>query len=171
MNQVAPVDVIRVRGGERTPAADSAAAEEPMEVRLHDRRFAVIMRTPGADLELAAGFLLAERVILVADDLATIEHCADNANVVNVTLQESVAARVERALAERRNVVANASCGLCGRVTIESLREEAAALDGDLSLNADVVAAMPASLRAAQPLFDATGGLHAAGLFRADARS
>ncbi|HEY7170855.1 MAG TPA: formate dehydrogenase accessory sulfurtransferase FdhD [Vicinamibacterales bacterium] len=168
MEQVAPVDVIRVRGGERTAAADSAAAEEPMEVRLHDRPFAVIMRTPGADLELAAGFLLAERLISGADDLATIEHCADNANVVNVTLQEAIAARVERALAERRNVVANTSCGLCGRVTIDSLRDDAAPLAGALSLSAGVVAAMPASLRAAQPLFDATGGLHAAGLFRSD---
>jgi FdhD protein len=167
MEQAAPVEVIRVSGGERTVAADHAATEEPMEVRLHDRPFAVIMRTPGADLELAAGFLLAERVITGPDDLATIEHCADNVNVVNVTLQAAAAARVERALAERRNVVANASCGLCGRVTIDSLRESAAPLNGDLSLNAGVVAALPGSLRAAQPLFDATGGLHAAGLFRA----
>jgi FdhD protein len=167
MEQVTPVQVIRISGRARTMAADHAATEEPMEVRLHDRPFAVIMRTPGADLELAAGFLLSERVITGADDLAAIEHCADNANVVNVTLQNAVAARVDRALAERRNVVANASCGLCGRVTIDSLREAAAPLDGDLSLNAMVVAALPSSLRAAQPLFDATGGLHAAGLFRA----
>jgi FdhD protein len=138
-----------------------------MEVRLHDRPFAVIMRTPGADLELAAGFLLAERVIAAADDLATIEHCADNGNVVNVMLQESAAARVDRALAERRNVVSNASCGICGRVTIDSLREQAPPLHGGMSASAGVVAAMPAALRAAQPLFDATGGLHAAGLFRA----
>jgi FdhD protein len=167
MEHAAPIDVIRVRGAERTRAADSAAAEEPMEVRLHDRPFAVIMRTPGADLELAAGFLLAERVIAGADDLATIEHCADNANVVNVRLQQSAAARVDRALAERRNVVANASCGLCGRVTIDSLREQAAPLQGDMSASAGVVAAMPTALRTAQPLFEATGGLHAAGLFRA----
>src|SRR3954466_3056037 len=161
------VDVTRVRAGVRTGDRDRAATEEPMEVRLHDRPFAVIMRTPGADLELAAGFLLAERVITGPDDLATIEHCADNVNVVNVTLQDAVDARVERALAERRNVVANASCGLCGRVTIDSLRETAAPLNGDLSLSASVVAALPGSLRGAQPLFDATGGLHAAGLFRA----
>lgn len=168
IEQVAPVDVIRVRGSERTAAADATAAEEPMEVRLRGRPFAVIMRTPGADLELAAGFLLAERVIRAADDLATIEHCADNVNVVDVTFHESVTARVDRALAERRNVVANASCGLCGRVTIDSLRAEAAPLAGGPVLPAAVVAAMPEALRAAQPLFDATGGLHAAGLFRAD---
>src|SRR3954468_1838468 len=127
------VAVVRVRGASRPTDADRAAPEEPMEVRLHDRPFAVIMRTPGADLELAAGFLLSERVITGADDLAAIEHCADNANVVNVTLQNAVAARVDRALAERRNVVANASCGLCGRVTIDSLRETAAPLTRELS--------------------------------------
>jgi FdhD protein len=139
-----------------------------MEVRVHDRAFAVIMRTPGADLELAAGFLLAEGLISAADDLATIEHCADNANVVNVTFEGTVGPRTLRRLEERRNVIANASCGLCGRVTIESLRHQAPPIGGDVVLSAGVVAALPAALRTAQPLFDATGGLHAAGLFRAD---
>jgi FdhD protein len=72
-----PVDVIRVRSGVRVSDTDRAAAEEPLEIRLHGRPFAVIMRTPGADRELAAGFLLAERVIREADDLGTIEHCVD----------------------------------------------------------------------------------------------
>jgi len=67
------IDVIRVRAGHRTAATDRAAAEEPLEVRLHGRPFAVIMRTPGADRELAAGFLLSERVIGSADDLGAIE--------------------------------------------------------------------------------------------------
>src|SRR5712692_10756469 len=71
------VDVVRVRGGRRADDTDRAAAEEPLEVRLHGRPFAVIMRTPGADRELAAGFLLSERVIASADDLGTIEHCRD----------------------------------------------------------------------------------------------
>jgi FdhD protein len=71
------VDVVRVRGGSRDAQVDRAATEEPLEIRLHDRPFAVIMRTPGADTELAAGFLLAERVIRSADDLGTIKHCVD----------------------------------------------------------------------------------------------
>src|SRR5438045_8292768 len=74
------VGVTRVRAGVRTDARDRAAAEEPLEIRLHDRPFAVIMRTPGADRELAAGFLLAERVIRAADDLGTIAHCTDRAD-------------------------------------------------------------------------------------------
>ena len=69
--------VVRVRGQEPTAGRDSVAVEEPLEIRLHGRTFAVIMRTPGADRELAAGFLLAERVIRTSDDLGTIEHCTD----------------------------------------------------------------------------------------------
>jgi FdhD protein len=71
------VDVIRVRDGIRCEDVDCAAMEEPLEVRLHGRPFAVIMRTPGADRELAAGFLFSERVITHADDLGTIEHCQE----------------------------------------------------------------------------------------------
>src|SRR5262245_7667803 len=92
------VDVMRVRDGRLAEATDCAAAEEPLEVRLHGRPFAVIMRTPGADRELAAGFLFAERVITGPDDLGTIAHCTDPdgaaaPNVVNVTLAD--AGRVE----------------------------------------------------------------------------
>ena len=71
------VDITRVCGGARTPEVDRAATEEPLEVRLHGRPFAVVMRTPGADRELAAGFLLSERVLRTSDDLGTIAHCTD----------------------------------------------------------------------------------------------
>src|SRR4249920_377812 len=97
------VGVVRVRGAARAAESDRAATEEPLEVRLHDQSFAVIMRTPGADRELAAGFLLAERVITGADDLGTIAHCTDAAadhpeNVVNVTLANGSAATLDRLL-------------------------------------------------------------------------
>ena len=110
----------------RAAEPDVAAAEEPLEVRLHGEPFAVIMRTPGADRELAAGFLLAERVIAGADDLGTIAHCTDPAadhpeNVVDVTLTNGSTASIERLLAGRRQVTTNSSCGMCGRRTIESL--------------------------------------------------
>src|SRR5436309_6136022 len=77
MDAFRPIGVTRVRNGERADAIDRAATEEPLEIRLHGRAFAVIMRTPGADRELAAGFLLAERVLKSADDLGAIEYCAD----------------------------------------------------------------------------------------------
>ncbi len=84
------VDVVRVRGGRRVADADRAATEEPLEVRLHGRPFAVIMRTPGADRELAAGFLLAERVLRSADDLGTIEYCTDTVRLKADTTYGSV---------------------------------------------------------------------------------
>jgi FdhD protein len=179
-------DIVRVRAGEQGAATDRAATEEPLEVRLHGRPFAVIMRTPGADRELAAGFLFAERVLRSADDLGTIEYCtsidprsvsghalpndrsAPQAaqpvdNVVNVTLTDD--RHLERAFAERRQVTTNASCGLCGRRTIESLRADAPPLASGCAVTAAVLVGLPDRLRAAQTVFAETGGLHAAGLF------
>src|SRR6478609_5586656 len=109
------VEVVRVRGGKRQAERDRAAAEEPLEVRLHGRPFAVIMRTPGADRELAAGFLFAERVLTGSDELGTIEHCADPAaehpeNIVNVTLVDGTLPKIEQMLADRRQVTTNSSC-------------------------------------------------------------
>src|SRR2546425_6704948 len=108
-DMVRSFDVVRVRGARRGADVDRAATEEPLEVRLHGRPFAVIMRTPGADRELAAGFLFAERVIVEADDLGTIECCPDatdeaRGNIVNITLAGAAVDRVERALADRRQV-------------------------------------------------------------------
>src|SRR5713101_9089846 len=119
------VDMTRVRNGTRTAAVDRAATEEPLEVRLHGRPFAVIMRTPGADRELAAGFLLAERVVAGADDLGTIAHCTDPAadhreNIVNVTLANRSADAIDRLLGGRRQVRGNCSWGLWGRLTNET---------------------------------------------------
>ena len=71
------VPVVRVRDGRHVESADLAAAEVPLEVRLGGRAFSILMRTPGADRALVAGFLLSERLIRSADDLATIEHCTD----------------------------------------------------------------------------------------------
>ena len=87
-------------GGARTPEADRAATEEPLEVRLHGRPFAVVMRTPGADRELAAGFLLSERVLRTSDDLGTIAHCTDAGadhpeNIINVTLTDTAASEID----------------------------------------------------------------------------
>jgi len=160
-------DIVRVRGDARSAATDRAATEEPLEIRLHRGPFAVIMRTPGADRELAAGFLLSERVIRCGDDLGAIEHCrdADAANIVDVTLTRE--ADLERVFANRRQVTMNSSCGLCGRLTIESLVTDVPPIASTLTMKAAELAALPTRLRAAQAVFDETGGLHAAGLFAA----
>ncbi len=185
-----PVGVTRVRGLARADAVDRAATEEPLEVRLHGRPFAVIMRTPGADRELAAGFLLAERVIESADDLGAIEHCRDPApgrpakagrytddtdrdhpeNVINVTLAGRSVEAIEKLLAGRRLVTTNSSCGLCGRLTIESLRTNRPPIDCAWTVDRATLSGLPDRLRAAQRVFEETGGLHAAGLFGPDGR-
>jgi FdhD protein len=165
-----PVAVIRVRGASRAAESDRAATEEPLEVRLHDRPFAVIMRTPGADRELAAGFLLAERVIGSAEDLGTIGHCTDASaehpeNIVNVTLVNGSAGGIDRLMTERRQVTTTSSCGICGRRTIESLATDVPPITASWTVSASLIASLPDQLRARQAVFDETGGLHAAGLF------
>jgi FdhD protein len=152
---------------------DLAAVEEPLEVRLHGKPFAVIMRTPGEDRELVAGFLLSEGVIRTADDLGAVEHCRhparpDGHNVVDVYLLGESRASLDALLADRRRVLTNSSCGLCGRLTIDSLKTRASALPVTWTMTTKVAAGLPDRLRERQRVFDGTGGLHAAGLFTPD---
>jgi FdhD protein len=169
-----------MRAGRAVSAVDRAAVEEPLEIRLHGQPFAVTMRTPGADLELAAGFLLAEGILASPADLGAIESCRDAApegnggatkgapNVVNAILSADAAWRVEYALSGKRHVAVTSACGICGRRTIESLKLHARPVVTGQQIDARVVANLPQKLRVAQPVFDETGGLHAAGLFTLD---
>ena len=164
------VEITRVAEGAAQLAGDVAAQEEPLEIRLDGTPFVVIMRTPGADRELAAGFLLAERLVATVDDIGVIRHCtgpdgADAPNILDVRLVPAVAARVRHALAERRMVMTNSSCGVCGRKTIDDLMTGIAPLAARWRIRAEVVSSLAEALRRAQPLFDVTGGLHAAALF------
>ncbi len=166
------IDIVRVGTGARAAVQDLVAIEEPMEVRVNGAPFAVIMRTPGADRELAAGFLLAEDVIHGSEELGTIEYCADvtaegRDNTLNVTVIGEAIERLGTRLGERRQVMMTASCGLCGRRTIESLRSRVPFANGQWTVGADIIRGLPAKLRRAQDVFDSTGGLHAAGLFTA----
>jgi FdhD protein len=167
------VRVTRVNGGHAADGSDVVAAEEPLEIRLHGKSFAVIMRTPGQDRELAAGFLFSEGVIRAAADIGAVEHCRhpdhpDAHNIVDAYLIGDAASLVAGHLEERRRVVTTSACGLCGRTTIESLRVRAPALQADCMFTRDLIASLPARLRARQGVFDETGGLHAAALFTAD---
>ena len=167
------VAVTRVALGGVTRTRDVAAAEEPLDVRLHGRSFAVIMRTPGEDRALAAGFLLSERIIRSAADVGAIEHCRhpDQTrahHVVDVFLVGGAAARVPALLEQRRQVIANSSCGVCGRATIDELAADLAPLAVTDTITLDALRTMPARLRARQTMFDETGGLHGAALFASD---
>src|SRR5215831_18353668 len=162
------VDVTRVAGPDVTHTTDVAAAEEPLDVR----SFAVIMRTPGNDKALAAGFLLSERIIRSADDIGAIEHCrhpdqTKAHHVVEVFLVGDAAARVPAMLEQRRQVIANSSCGVCGRSTIDEMLGEVTPLavgPDERPIALDVIRSLPDRLRAQQSTFDETGGLHAAAI-------
>ncbi len=168
--------VLSVAGGERRRRSDLVAAEEPLEVRVvaeeGGRRVkhpvAVTMRTPGHDFELAAGFLLTEGVLAGADAIWKIAHCDTGpvesaGNVVEVFLAPGVAFDPARF---SRNVYTTSSCGVCGKTSLELLRAVCPAPPrGEFRVGAGTLAALPAKLRQAQPVFERTGGLHAAGLF------
>jgi FdhD protein len=166
------VEVTRVgaEGVHRT--TDMAATEEPLDVRLHGRSFAIIMRTPGKDRELAAGFLMSERVIRSGDDLGAVEHCRHPDqrrahHVVDVFLRGGAASRVPALLEGRRQLVANSSCGVCGRATIEELAADIVPLAPGPPVHVDVIRTLPDRLRTTQRTFEETGGLHGAALFTA----
>jgi FdhD protein len=168
-----PVPIVRIGAGTRRADRDHVAAEEPMEVRVNGSPFAVIMRTPGADRELAAGFLLAEDVVRISDELLTIEECLDTTeegrgNTLNVRVGGDAIERLSTRLGERRHVMMTASCGLCGRRTIETLHSRVATVDGRWTIAAEIIGTLPLRLRESQPVFETTGGLHAAGLFDRD---
>jgi FdhD protein len=163
-------DVVRVDAGVTRVVVDVAAAEEPLELRLGGQPFVVIMRTPSADRELAAGFLLSEQIITAPDDVAEMRSCTDGdgrdtTNVLNIWLQGDAAARAQRAIGERRHVTANSACGVCGRRSIEDLLAGTRGINARADVKRTVIGSLPETLRAAQPTFDRTGGLHAAGLF------
>ena len=168
--------VKRLRDGAWTPDDDFLAAEEPLETRLVwkqgrktvTRSIAVTMRTPGNDFELAAGFLHGEGILAAREDVADISYCTDEDeeqafNIVSVTLRPGLtfdASRLER------NFYTTSSCGVCGKAALESLEVQGCdALPPGFTVTADVVCSLPAKLRAAQAVFERTGGLHAAGLF------
>ncbi|MFE7954764.1 formate dehydrogenase accessory sulfurtransferase FdhD [Streptomyces sp. NPDC057413] len=166
--------VLRVRDGVPSHRPDTLAAEEPMEIRVGGRPLAVTMRTPGDDFDLAAGFLVGEGVLHAAGDVAAIRYCAgatadggNTYNVVDVALAPGVPAP-DASL--ERSFYTTSSCGLCGKATLDAVRTSAAwSVAGDpLRVGPGLLTSLPGKLRAAQKVFDSTGGLHAAGLFTGD---
>ncbi len=155
-------------GSSRESLRDRIAVEEPLEIRLNGKSVAVVMRSPGNDEELACGFLFTEGLLKGSAELESVGHRrdprkSDHGNVVEVTSTD------DSALAKRgwqRNFVSASSCGLCGKLTIESVRLQAPPLRGDdLQVSPGLLYGFVDKMRASQPGFDETGGIHAAGLF------
>lgn len=163
-----------VRSGSATERADTLVVEEPLEIRVNGTPLTVTMRTPGADFELAQGFLLTEGLISHRDDIAVVRYCqgadqdgVNSYNVLDVTLAPEVP---EPDVDLTRNFYTTSSCGVCGKASLDAVRLSSRHSPGDdpATVTAAALSAMPAQLRAAQKIFDATGGLHGAALFGPD---
>lgn len=166
--------VLRIRDGVPGHRSDTLAAEEPMEIRVGGRALTVTMRTPGSDFDLAVGFLVSEGVIHGPDDVLGIRYCAgatadggNTYNVVDVALAPGVALPD---VSLERNFYTTSSCGLCGKASLDAVRttQHWSVAEDDAQIDSEVLFTLPDRLRAAQRVFDSTGGLHAAGLFTTD---
>ena len=148
------------------PKPDAVAIEEPLELRIETRPIAVIMRTPGHDDELAAGFLVSEGLLKHKGQILALRPYPRNAegNVLDVHLAEGVVCDIA---ALTRHVFASSSCGVCGRATLAAVQRRFPRVQDSIRIDPQVIIRLPDQLRAGQKAFDATGGLHAAGLFSA----
>jgi FdhD protein len=164
--------VTRIRVGEPARIQDDRlAAEEPMELRVGGRSLAVTMRTPGADVELALGYLVSEGVVRHRQDVTAARYCAgateEGLNTYNV-LDVQLAPGVELpTFGMERHTYTTSSCGLCGKASIEAVRTQSAfsVAEDPLVVTPELLSRLPDRLREAQQVFEQTGGLHAAGLF------
>jgi FdhD protein len=159
---------LKWRDGVATGEPDHLAIEEPLEIRLGGRRFTLTMRTPGHDEELAAGFLLAEGFIASREELGEVRRVrgakgAPEPNAIDIILNVPAAGLRQRL---KRNFVVTSSCGVCGKTSIEALERRIAPLADGPQVSARTLFRLPAMMREAQRAFSATGGLHAAALFR-----
>lgn len=181
--------VIRIRDGAVSARPDTLVAEEPLEIRLNGKPLAITMRTPGDDFALAAGFLVSEGVLAHQQDLQNIVYCAgatvDGSNTYNIVDVKTAPGVVIPDITLERNVYTTSSCGLCGKASLDAVRTTArwpiddthgahgahGAHGGEappVRIDPALLARLPDRLRAAQRVFDRTGGLHAAALFRED---
>jgi FdhD protein len=166
-----------VEEGRARVRPDALATEEPMEMRLVSggarRTIAVTMRTPGADFELAAGFLYGEGVISSPEDISRISYCVDadvdaeqRYNIVNVELRGG---RDYDPRPLERHFYTTSACGVCGKASLEQLELRGCpVIPPGPEVAAETIYSLPEKLREAQGLFEATGGLHAAALFDAE---
>ncbi|MGH3731786.1 MAG: formate dehydrogenase accessory sulfurtransferase FdhD [Acidimicrobiales bacterium] len=164
--------VIRLETNDTTSTCeDLLAVEEPLEIRVRGTSLVITMRTPGHDVDLAAGFLVSEGVISTRREFAAARYCAgasvDGANTYNV-LDVALASDVlspDPSL--ERAFYTTSSCGICGKASIDAVQTKStySVRNDPLRIDAEMLATFPGRLRAEQAVFEKTGGLHAAGLF------
>ena len=172
----------RINGSTDLDETDFLAAEEPLEIQVEGKSIAVVMRTPGEDRELAAGFLVTEGLIHGPGDLLDIRyrpHCqlspnfvppgpgpasADilEGNVVGVRLKNPASIDLKKLT---RHVFTSSSCGICSKSSIAAVRQQFPPVDDNCEVDPQVLFDLPQVLAAAQQTFQQTGGLHACALF------
>jgi FdhD protein len=173
-----PARITRWNGVEASSTDDVVAAEEPLQVVLDGRPFAVVMRTPGHDLELVLGLLYVEGLIHSVDDVRAaavaasgrptrrvpfpVRELPEAENLVDLDL---VTPHDDGRVGWQRNLVASSACGICGAAALDALRDDLPMLPPGPTFTTSAVVAMAPALREAQATFEVTGGLHAAGLF------
>jgi FdhD protein len=166
-------EVVEWRDGERRRVVDCLAAEEPLEIRIvgadgQASPLSVTMRTPGNDLELAAGFLLTEGIIETAGQLASIRALTDGSTGKSNVVEAEIAGGEYDPTLMRRNFFAASSCGICGKASIESIRRRGLLEPNpEFRVSPKVLCSLSEKLRGDQAVFEKTGGLHAGGLFTA----
>lgn len=161
--------IVRWEQSDAVTGQDMLSVEEPLEIRLAGCSVAVTMRTPGHDLDLAAGFLFTEGIIHGMEDIASIGRCQDGStgdalspNIVNINPVDHRLVTPER---WRRHFFATSSCGICGKASIDAIRQNVQTIRSALRIAASTLARLDVALRRAQAEFGQTGGLHAAGFF------
>ncbi|HEV7700144.1 MAG TPA: formate dehydrogenase accessory sulfurtransferase FdhD [Pyrinomonadaceae bacterium] len=181
-------DIRRFSAGLEEETRDQLAVEEPLEIRVgfsrggnvEHKAISITMRTPGDDGDLAAGFLFTEGILSSPDQIRQIRHCglkigkaagtvdrvaAINSNTIRVDLADGVEIDLERL---KRHFYTSSSCGVCGKSSIEALHTGAKRIESELTLRSSFISELPDRLRAAQNVFERTGGLHASALFNSE---
>jgi FdhD protein len=161
-----PVSVRRITLPDSSVMVDDVtASEEPLEIRVEGRSVAVVMRTPGHDEELVAGFLVSEGVIKSARDILEISQCPSVGNVHGNVVDVLLGGAIVNWDNLTRHVFSASSCGICGKTSIESVFQSFPPVTSDVRVSPELVTTLPAKLRAAQETFSQTGGLHASAIF------
>lgn len=163
------VSIARHEGAAAEVRDDAIATEEPLEIRVGGHSVAVVMRTPGHDRELAAGFLVTEGIVRRREEVYDLKYCRDDGgkpeeNILDVVLAPGAKVDLARLT---RHVFTSSSCGVCSKATIAAVQAQFPVIAQPIHPRREVLAALPDRLRAAQAAFAMTGGLHASALFSA----
>ncbi|HEY6070575.1 MAG TPA: formate dehydrogenase accessory sulfurtransferase FdhD [Chthoniobacterales bacterium] len=172
-NGIGPGQIIRRKqDGSLAYDRDELTIEEPLEIRIGSKTVATTMRTPGHDEELAAGFLLAEAIVRTADKIGKLSRPKTARNRENIIVVDLAGGKKPKLNAARRFGTISSSCGLCGKESIDAIRQNFPPVkSASLRIEVATLLSLPDKLRASQTDFARTGGIHAAAIFDANGKT